>query len=116
MKTALYRLSENSWEKDPKGQTVNDENVNLVLCFASKLKLSDQHIYDSFKAKFPSADIAMTSTAGEIYQEKVLDDSVIVVAVQFEKTMIESISVNIKDYKNTYEAAMSLGKKLPKSF
>lgn len=114
MKTALYKFSENSWEKDPKSQSVNDENVNLVLCFASKLGLLDEHIYDNFKAKFPSAEIVMSSTAGEIYQERVLDDSVIVVAMQFEKTKIESTSVNIKDYKNTYEAAISLGKTLPK--
>jgi len=114
MKTALYKFSENSWEKDPKSQSVNDENVNLVLCFASKLGLLDEHIYDNFKAKFPSAEIVMSSTAGEIYQERVLDDSVIAVAMQFEKTKIESTSVNIKDYKNTYEAAISLGKTLPK--
>jgi len=114
MKTALYQLSENSWNKDPKSQSVNDENVNLVLCFASKLKLSDKQIYNNFRTKFPAAEIAMASTAGEICQERVLDDSVIAVAMQFEKTMIESISVNIKDYKNTYEASIGLSKKLPK--
>ncbi|MDN3642957.1 FIST C-terminal domain-containing protein [Lutimonas halocynthiae] len=115
MKTALYKVYDNSWEKDPKSQDVNDENVNLVLCFASKFNLSDENIYKNFKAKFPAAEIAMASTAGEICQESVLDNSVVVVAMEFDKTVIRSTTVNIKDYKNSYEAAISLGKKLPKN-
>lgn len=114
MKTALYQFSENSWELDPMSQPVDDAGVNLVLCFASKLKLSDKHIYNNFKAKFPEAEIAMVSTSGEIYQESVLNNSVVVAALEFDKTSVQSTSVNIKDYKNTYEAAISLGKKLPK--
>ena len=114
MKTALYKLYDNSWEKEPMSQDINDENVNLVLCFASKLNLSDENIYKNFKAKFPTAEIAMASTAGEIYQESVLDNSVVAVALEFDKTVIQSNTVNIKDHKNTYEAAISLGKKLPK--
>ena len=35
--------------------------------------------------------------------------------MQFEKTDIQSKDVNIKDYKNTYEAAISLGRKIPKN-
>lgn len=114
MKTALYKVYDNSWEKEPKSQDVNDENVNLVLCFASKLNLSDENIYKNFKAKFPTAEIAMASTAGEICQENVLDNSVVAVAMEFDKTVVQSTTVNIKDHKNTYEAAISLGKKLPK--
>ena len=99
MKTALYQVSKNSWIKDPMSQHVNDENVNLVLCFASKTKLMDEHIYASFRTKFPAAEIAMTSTAGEICQESVYDNSVIVVALEFDKTNVQSAAVNIIDYK-----------------
>ena len=114
MKTALYQVSENNWVKDPMSQAVNEANVNLVLCFASKTKLLDKLIYANFKAKFPVAEIAMASTAGEICQEHVLNNSVVAVAMEFDKTVVETRAVNIKDYKNTYAAAISLGEKLPK--
>ena len=114
MKTALYQVLDNNWVKDPKSQVVVEEKVDLVLCFASKEKLFDTHIYTNFRAKFPVAEIAMASTAGEICQESVLDNSVVAVAMEFEKTVIQSTTVNIKEHKNTYEAAIYLGKKLPK--
>lgn len=114
MKTALYQFSENSWEMDPMSQAADDTRVNLVLCFASKLKLLDEHIYLNFKAKFPKAEIVMVSTSGEIYQESVLNNSIVVAALEFDKTSVQSTAVNIKDFRNTYEAAISLGKKLPK--
>ena len=115
MKTALYQVFDNDWIEDPKSEKIAGDHADLVLCFASKTNLLEKEIYQRFKTKFPKAEIAMTSTAGEICQEKVLDNSIVAVAMQFEKTDIQSTDVNIKDYKNTYEAAISLGKKIPKN-
>jgi hypothetical protein len=114
MKTSLYQVSENTWVKDPMSQDLNEANVQIVLCFASKEKLLNPNIYTNFRTKFPAAEIAMVSTAGEICQESVLDNSIVAVAMEFDKTVIQSTAVNIKDFKSTYEAAISLGKKLKK--
>jgi hypothetical protein len=43
----------------------------------------------------------------------VLDNSFIAAAIQFENTKIKTASVNLKDFNNTYSAAISLAKKLP---
>jgi len=114
MKTALYQVSESNWTKHSMSDPVDDEKASLVLCFATKSRLKQDHFYDSFKSRFPAAEIAMCSTSGEIYQDKVLNNSCVVVAIQFDKTSIQTVSVNIKDFKNTNEAAISLGKKIPK--
>ena len=114
MNTSLYKFSENSWSKHPKSKSVDDHLVNLVLCFASKEMLRVDNIYSTVKSKFPSALIAMCSTSGEIYQDCVIDNSFVSVAMQFDKTTVEATSVNILDYDNSYDAAISLAKKLPK--
>lgn len=113
MKTSVYRLLGDTWETNVQSQVINEQKADLVLCFAAKEILQRDDIYTMVSHKFPSADIAMCSTAGEIYQEEVLDHSFVAVAMEFNTTKIVSASVNVKDYSNTYVAAASLAKKLP---
>lgn len=113
MNTSLYQLSDNNWVKHPMSN-LNDESLaNLVLCFASKSILQSSTVYDTLKSKFQNAEIAMCSTAGEISQDNVSDNSLIATAIQFDKTKIVATSVNIKDYNSSSAAAIGLAKKIP---
>jgi hypothetical protein len=114
MKTSLYEFIKNTWTKHPKSQPLEEHQATLVLCFGSKAMLEVDTIYTTIQSKFPAAQIALCSTSGEIYQERVLNDSLVAVALQFEKTKIEATTVNIKDYNNGYSAGIGLFKKLPK--
>ncbi len=113
MNTSLYRLLDKKWEQHTMSTTVDEQQVNLALCFSSKEKLQEKGIYETVKEKFPQAHIVLCSTAGEICQEEVLDRSFVTVAMQFKKTKIEAASVNVKDYSSAYSAAIALAKKLP---
>jgi hypothetical protein len=113
MNTSLYRFLENNWFKHPMSQFSDDSRANLILSFASKTVLETPGIYALLKSKFPDAEICMCSTSGEIFQEEVLDDSFVVIAIELEKTKIEARSVNIKDYSGSYEAAVALAMQLP---
>jgi hypothetical protein len=114
MKVSLYRLFENQWEKNPNSYVIADHSPNLILCFGSKEILNTEDIYDLVKSKFSNADIVFCSTAGEIYQDEVLDNSLVLAALQFEKTKHTTASVNSKDFPNTFAAAIALAKKLQK--
>jgi hypothetical protein len=114
MKKSLYQLVGQQWHQQYQCREFDAATVNLALCFGSKAILSIPGIYNMVKAKFPEAHIAMCSTAGEILQDKVLDDSLVVAALQFETTRLVSTSVNIKEFSNTYTASIALAKKLPK--
>lgn len=114
MKASLYQFVENTWTMHPKSQPLEEQEATLVLCFGSKAMLEVDTIYSTIQSKFPAAQIALCSTAGEIYQEHVLNNSLIAVALQFEKTTIEATTVNINDYKNGYSAGIGLFKKLSK--
>lgn len=113
MKTSLYQFDNSSWVKHPQSQAIDEHQTALVLCFGSKEMLEIDSIYSTVKSKFPASQIALCSTAGEIYQESVLNNSLIAVAMQFDKTTIEATTVNIKDYENSYSAGVGLFEKLP---
>lgn len=115
MRTSLYQLSENAWTKSPASPVGDDINAQLVLCFGSKIQLKEKNIFTSLKERFPVAHISICSTSGEIYQDRVLENSLIAVAMQFDSTTIKTASVNISEHNDSFEMAMRLGDKLPNS-
>ncbi len=114
MDTSLFNFTKNQWITHPKSKMIDTNKAQLLLCFAGKKNLEDENIYDTVKKKFPNAAVAMCSTAGEIYQEQVQDDSFVAVALTFEKTKIKTASINIKDFTNSYSAAINLAALLDK--
>jgi hypothetical protein len=113
MKTSLLQFAENAWVDNPASQSTDKTKVKLVLCFAEKERLKNTHVYRLLKEQFQLAEIAICSTAGEIYHNNVQDNSIIAVAMEFDKTDVKTASVNIRDYDGSYNAAVALAKKLP---
>jgi len=113
MQTTLYRFMNGNWEIHPDCRPSNEKPVNLVLGFGSKEILNKEGIYQTVRAKFPEAQVALCSTAGEIYNNEVLDNSLIAVALNFEHTSIYASSVEIQEFDNTYSAAIALAKLIP---
>ncbi|RXP45150.1 histidine kinase [Lutibacter sp. HS1-25] len=114
MNTSLYKFTENIWTKHQKSQSLDDDKAQLVLCFGSKTMLEDKDIYSTVKTKFPAAQISICSTAGEIYQDNVYSDSLVAVAISFDKTKMEAKTININDFDTSYNAGIGLVKKIPK--
>ncbi len=113
MKTSISSFSNNEWTTHELSGLENQAAANLVLCFGEKKLLEEQHIYKKIKEKFPVAEIVFASTSGEIFHDAVQDHSLVTAAIQFEHTIIRSASVKIQEYKNSYDAAKELVKKLP---
>jgi len=113
MKTLLFQYTEMGWTIHPTSTLADKNNAQLVLCFGAKAILQNENIFSIIKEQFPAAQISICSTAGEICQEAVQENSLVVVALQFDKTKIETASVNIKDFANSYLAATNLAERLP---
>jgi hypothetical protein len=113
MKTAIFNFSGNQWLMHPDSDSYDFQKAQLVLCFASKQILSTNNIYQEVRDKFPSSQISFCSTAGEIFHDSVQDNSMIVSALYFDKTTIQTAMVDIRDFGNSYDAAAALIKKLP---
>lgn len=88
--------------------------ADLVLVFASKGYANLSELLTELKSKQPEAIITGCSTSGEIYKERVSDDSLSVTAIKFEKTKIVKKSVSVEKMANSYQAGMTLGSKYEK--
>lgn len=114
MKTATYLYREHHVEKSSVTTDFSEHKCQLVLGFGSTDKLSDVSFFTQLKNKFPKAQIALCSTAGEIFGKEVMDDCVSVTAIEFEKTEIRSACLNIRNFKSSFDAGVALITQLKK--
>ena len=109
MKTAIFSYNRQQWKGHPNNDVPDKEKVQLVLGFGNKQILATEDIYAKLHSEYPAAEIALCSTAGEIFDSNVVDDSVSVTAIEFEKTCIRSASVNIAHYQgSSFDAGLDL--------
>jgi hypothetical protein len=87
-------------------------SYNLVLVFAGSEVFSGSPVYNLVRAEFPDADILLNSTAGEIIDTQVNDESVSITAIEFEKTEIKTAVTHINEIKCSYEAGKELADKI----
>lgn len=113
MKTAIYSINKSGFKESKKNQLINSEKCQLVLGFGNKDLLSETNNFEIIRNKFPNAEIISCSTAGEIFGTEVSDDSISVMAMEFEKTQINAVKVSISDYQDSFEAGVGLVDKLP---
>ena len=60
----------------------------LVLVFGNRYMLESEHIFDEVKDLFPYANIVFGTTSGEIIDDKVLDGTIVLTAIEFEKSSV----------------------------
>jgi len=114
MKSTLFKYEQNQWVCQNNQEQMSNEDYQLILCFGCKNNLLEADVFGDLKSEFKNAEISLCSTGGEIYQETVLDNSLIAVALKFDSTIVKTSSINIKDYQNSYDAAIQLINNLPK--
>ncbi len=112
MQVKVENYKDGKWVKTQSDKQVDDKKVQLALCFGEKSLLT-KDMFEEVNQKYPNTAIVMARTAGEIYQDTVLDKSLTVAALQFDKTTIKTAAVNIRNFSNSYYAAIELTKKLP---
>jgi len=102
--------AEGGWQ-DIKVQGI-ETSVDLVMAFGSRAVLEDSTKFDEIRAQYPKAHILMGSTSGEILEDLVYDDSLVVTAIDFEKTELVAAAMDIKDAADSYQAGVNLASKL----
>ncbi len=108
MKVSSYLYINGNIEKSKNENFVDTNKCQLLIGFGEKRLLLEQPIYEELKKKFPNASIALCSTAGEIFSSEVLNDSLTLTAIEFEKTKVQSTSINISKYKSSFDAGVAL--------
>ena len=106
------------WTKDigwhDKLNNSTNKNVDLSFVFGGRLELEKQNLLKDIKEFWPKSIIIGCSTAGEIYNDNVFNESVVVTNITFNKSKAVSLQVPIKDMESSYEAGIKLAKKINK--
>ncbi len=108
MQTSLFTFNGNKLQTQTEPAIADLSKTQLVLGFGGKEVISTKPVYEELKSKFPNAHIVLCSTAGEIINNRVNDNSVSVAAIELEKTSIQPVAVNIRDFDDSYEAGKAL--------
>jgi len=82
---------------------------DLVLVFGCSQLVEDPDLYPTLRKDYPDAAILINSTAGEIIDTEVNDNSLSLTAMAFERTTIKTASVQIAQGGNSYETGKKLG-------
>lgn len=85
----------------------------LVLAFGSTSVLQDAKLYKQVAEKYLGSNIIWCSTAGEILDTQVHDDSLCITAVHFEKTNLQFAQAAIKDVSESKAIGAQLASSLP---
>lgn len=82
--------------------------ADLVLVFGSRTILEDSARFDELRLRYPNAQIVLGSTSGEILEELVYDDTLAITAIDFEKTAIKAVSINIDEAGSSADAGAKI--------
>ena len=105
-------FSSGNWDYSTPEETL--ASSDLVMCFGQKNLLSKKEINQQLLNMFPGATIIFGSTAGEIHNDAIYDDTCVATAIEFEKSSIFPIKENIRNYTNSLEAGKAIVEKLPR--
>lgn len=113
MKIAQMKWTQDKgWDPQPPGSL--GDSVQLVLIFASGSLLKDPAKLEEIKAAYPKAHLLGCSTAGEICNTQVTDDSLVLTAIHFEHTQIKGSRTQIKSIEDSFHASEQLIQQIDK--
>jgi hypothetical protein len=106
------KIEQKKWTKNNGWLDISDNNLKdkaqLVFIFGSSDILHDKIKYNEVRSFYPQSNLLFCSTAGEILDTGVQDDSIVLTAVYFEKT-----NIKFSEVKNTVsDESYANGKKL----
>lgn len=110
MKTKQHHYLNNAWKEYP--SNLNAAKCQLVLVFGASACIVKPDVYQHLKSVYPNADIIFSSTAGEIINDSVYDDSAVATAIEFEKTKVRCVKTNIKHHDSSFDTGNYLMEQL----
>lgn len=110
MKVQQRRWRDDRWERDG-GDPITD--ADLVLLFGSRDLLLDRKVMGEVRRAHPDAQLVGCSTAGEIFDTQVTDDTLVATAIRFDHATVHGATTRIRDAADSFDAGLRLGAGLP---
>jgi hypothetical protein len=112
MKIRQDAYQESQWKTVSVSPDFSPSNVQLVLAFGERICLENVQPYEYIRGLYPNAAIVINSTSGEIYDDTVHEGSIIVNAIEFEKTIVRTSQIDIQNHKESAMAGLTLANNL----
>jgi hypothetical protein len=112
MKIQQNHFVDGKWKTGFSAPGFAPDQAQLVLAFGDASLIAGHEAFDHIKGLFPNAQIVSCSTAGEIIGGEVHANSIVVTAIQLEKTTIKCCVTDIKQHRNSHETGKYLMKEL----
>ena len=87
-------------------------NPHLTFVFASRTLLQEGSVLGQVHAAYPDSHLFGCSTAGEICETEVTDETAVVTAVEFEHATVQEACLDIKSVDSSYQAGGKLAGEL----
>jgi len=114
MRIRQHHFVNNGWVNYFADPEFSAKKCQLVLAFGAPQLITDPAIYNYLKADYPNANIVFASTSGEIIGSDVYDDSIVVTAVELERSTIACTSTHVNKQANSDETGAFLMAQLDK--
>src|SRR5579871_1476274 len=85
-----------------------DDRSQCVMVFGATHLIENRQLLRDIRDHYPNAHLLGCSTAGEIRNTQVLDDSLVITAVHFEHTELRAVSKRISGSTDSYRAGVQL--------
>lgn len=112
------RIEQNHWSASkgwhPAAPGKRSMKPQLVLAFGSRSAMEREDLIQSIRDAYPTACVTGCSTAGEICGDRVFDDTIVVTALQFKKTVVESAFIQLGHEETSAAAGSRLAAMLPR--
>lgn len=100
------------WNTISESSGFSASKAQLVLAFGERICLENLQPYEYIRGLYPNAAIVINSTSGEIFSDSVHDGTIIVNAIEFDKTEVRTTQLDIENHLESAEAGSALAQNL----
>jgi len=109
MKLMIYSY-QGAWNM-PLNSTLDSKNTLVIVFGTSKTEIINEPIQELFH-NFPNSKIVGASTAGEILQDELLEESLVVAVMQFDTTEVEIAIQSLSQPDDSYASGVNIANAL----
>ena len=106
------RARQSLWTANTGWTGNSDGPADLLLAFGGTGPITDKAIWQDLSRRHPGAIVLGCSTGGEIHGADVLDESLSVTALGFERTKVKAAEAAVENAAGSYKAGKEIGKAL----
>ena len=110
------QITQELWTANQSPQVIAERGScvapQLVLAFAAPAQLREPKIWMRLRVRWPKAVLVGASTAGEICGTRVLDDTLVATALQFENSQMRCKKVSLADTTGSVQVGQRLAEQL----